>query len=568
MRRRAALATLLVVAALGATATSAVAQGDRRVPLVRVPFPQDEHNLTPYTFELGYPLMTLVYDTLMWRDAQGVPRPWLARSVRRSSDGRTITIRLHRGVRWQDGRPLTADDVAFTFAYVRERPHPRFTPELRSVEGVQAVAPDRLVIRLRHPSLGFLDQPLSDLPILPRHIWEGLPANRLAPAGLPVGSGPYRLVRHVKGRLYVFRANNRYFRGRPAVATVAVPIIRRAADMTLALERRRVDALPVPLDSTAATQLDDVGERVAETPSYVGTVLMFNTRRAPFNNPDARRAVAEALDLPRIANALSRSAGERAAVAAVRGYLHPDSTWAPGRTIARFDPVRARVALVELGLPTIRVLAPSGDATRLEAGRQVVLALRRAGARAQVVERTPRQLARAVGQNGATPTFQAAVWSSPALASYDPDYLPVVFGDREAAPLNYSGYSSPAFERLAQRVASAPDRPRRRAAVAAELARLAADAPVVPLFFLRGRFAYRPAVHDGWVAVRGTGILDKRSFMHAGAAEPRGETDNPLAEPASGSGFELNGFGIAALALLGLAAGALVANVLPRLRRR
>ena len=568
MKRKAALATLLVAAALGATASLAAAQDDSRVPLVRVPFPQDERNLTPYTFELGYPLMTLVYDTLMWRDARGVPRPWLARSVRRSSDGRTISIRLHRGVRWQDGRPLTADDVAFTFAFVRERPHPRFTPELRAVDSVQAVAPDRVLIRLRHPSLGFLDQPLSDLPILPRHIWEGLPPDRLAPAGLPVGSGPYRLVRHVRGGLYIFRANDRYFRGGPAVATIAVPIIRRAADMTLALERRRVDALPVPLDSTAAAQFDDVGERIVDTPSYVGTVLMFNTRRAPFNDPDARRAVADALDLSRIADALSRSAGERAAVAADRGYLHPSSPWAPQRAIERFDPVRARVALAELGLPTIRVLAPSGDATRLEAGRQVVLALRRAGARARVVEQTPRQLARAVGQNGATPTFQAAVWSSPALASYDPDYLPVVFGDRGAAPLNYSGYSSPAFERLANRVSSAPERRRRRAAVEAELTRLAADVPVVPLFFLRGRFAYRPAVHDGWVAVRGAGILDKQSFLRAGAPEPRGETDNPLAAPASGSGFELNAFGIAALALLGLAAGALLANVLPRLRRR
>ena len=68
--------------------------------------------------------MSLMYDTVMWRDAEGVPRPWLAESVTRSGDGRTVTIRLRDGIRWQDGQPLTASDVGFTFDFVRTHPHP------------------------------------------------------------------------------------------------------------------------------------------------------------------------------------------------------------------------------------------------------------------------------------------------------------------------------------------------------------------------------------------------------------------------------------------------------------
>ena len=562
---RSALIVALLLAAV--VAPPSFAQRDGQVPLVRVPFPQDERNLTPYTFRLGYPLMTLVYDTLMWRDERGVPRPWLARSVRRSPDGLTIAVDLRRGVRWQDGEPLTADDVAFTFDFVARRPHPRFTPELSAIESVEAVGPARVLIRLKHSSLGFFDQPLSDLPILPRHLWANLPPNRLAPPGLPVGSGPYRLVEHEPGKRYVFRANDRYFRGRPAVAAVAVPIIRRADEMTFALRRRRVDALPVPLDARAAGQLDDVAIRFADVPSYTGTVLMLNTLRPPFDRADARRAVAMALDLDRIVTALSGNPGEPVAVPAVRGYLHPGSRWAPRGATASFDPTRARVELVELGLPVIRVLASSGDSTRLDAGRQVVLALERAGARARLVEETPRELARSVGQDGSNPSFQAAIWSSPALASYDPDYLRVVFGGRDA-PLDYSGYSSAAFDRLAQATSAAPDRARRRAAVTAELRRLAGDSPVVPLFFLRGRFAYRPGVYDGWVAVTGTGILDKQSFVSATAARSPGANGSPLAPPASESGFHLNVFGIAALVLLAFAAVAILAGVVPRGRRR
>ncbi len=49
------------------------AQGDRAAERVRIPFPGDDGRLTPYTFELGYPLVTLIYDTLMWRDRGGAP---------------------------------------------------------------------------------------------------------------------------------------------------------------------------------------------------------------------------------------------------------------------------------------------------------------------------------------------------------------------------------------------------------------------------------------------------------------------------------------------------------------
>ncbi|MGH2917810.1 MAG: ABC transporter substrate-binding protein [Solirubrobacteraceae bacterium] len=90
-----------------------------------------------------------------------MPRPWLARSIRTSADGRRLTVRLARGARWHDGEPLTAADVAFTFEYMQTHAHPRFTPQLRALAGVDVVARDRLVIRLRRRSPGIRDQPLD-----------------------------------------------------------------------------------------------------------------------------------------------------------------------------------------------------------------------------------------------------------------------------------------------------------------------------------------------------------------------------------------------------------------------
>jgi peptide/nickel transport system substrate-binding protein len=118
---------------------------------------------------------------------------------------------------------------------------------------------------------------------------------------------------------------------------------------------------------------------------------------------------------------------------------------------------------------------------------------------------------------------------------------------------------------LAERVASAPNRRSRQAAVDGELRLLARDAPVVPLFFSEGAFAYRPATYDGWIFVKGAGILDKRSLLPA-SSEGAGSDEG------SGSGGERPGLpglgplGVAALVLAGVALLTGAAAVLRRSR--
>ena len=508
MKRRGLVLTVLVLAAgaLGQGASTSHAQG--RTELVRLPLPQYDGTLTPYTFELAYPLVTLVYDTVMWRDSDGVPQPWLAQSVSRTDGGRRYTILLRRGIRWHDGRPLTASDVAFTFDFVRRRFHPRFTPQLSDVASVQVRDRRTVTIILRRASLGFYDQPLADLPIMPRHIWQQVPAGA-APDGPAIGSGPYRLTQARRRAGYSFRANRAYFKGRPRVDRIRVPIIRQEGRTYSALRSRRVDMLPVSLPENATDRLGGrFGINIQRGASYSGTALLLNLRRPPFDRVAARRAVSSSLELGRMVRNVGP--GEPAE----QGYVHPDSAWAPRTPLHRYDDAAARRAFGTLDLPPIRVLAPDNDPVRLEAGRQVALAIRRGGGQAEMVEVSREQLGRAIGEDGSTPDFDAAIVSTPPLASYDPDFLRRIFGSGEReAPLNYAGYRSPAFEALAARVTSAPTRRARRAAVLEELRLLSRDLPSIPLFFSEGRFAYRPAIHDGWVYVKGSGIFDKRSFL-------------------------------------------------------
>ena len=416
--------------------------------------------------------MTLVYDTLLWRDEDGVPRPWLARSVRASADGRRLTVRLAKGARWHDGAPLTAADVAFTFAYVRRTFHPRFTPQLRELAGVTVTGPDRLVIALRRPSPGFLDQPLADLPILPRHIWSRLPAGG-APRGLPVGSGPYRLVRHRRGRDYRFMAVDDYFRGRPGVRRIDVEIRPDGRDVTRAFERGDVDLVRQAAVIGPSGLLEARGSGLARGSGYLGTVLAFNLRRPPFT---ACRAAASRRERARPAahRARGRRVGERGRAGGARhaasevalGDASGPAHARPRRRTRRRSTRGARCAC------SPRATIPSALRSRAP-GRARAAPGRGARARSSCARHDA--FADAIGADGARPDFELAVSVTAPLASYDPDWLRAdVRRGWAVQPHGLPQRRVRATRRSRRRRPASRDA--RRAAVAAELRLLARDA--------------------------------------------------------------------------------------------
>jgi len=562
---RARLLICLIVTAALLTALPAQAQEEgNTAERVRIAWPQYDGTLTPYTFpgERGYPLLTLVYDTLLWRG--GEESNWLARQIRFSKANSKMTVRLQDGASFHDGRPVTARDVKFSYDYFAERYQPRFTPQLEAIESTEVVDDLTVVFNLAHPSPG-ITQPLSDVPILPRHLWEDVPSGQ-TPPGMPVGSGPYRLVESNPEQGYVFRANEDYFLGRPRVGTLELPFNRDFDATVRAFLSRDIDMIPATLPESRQEEVTGASFETERGVLYDGTALIFNLGEAPFDSARARQAVSSALELSRIADA-SVGFSERSATAD-RGYVHRDSGWATKGQLHRFDLEGARAAFAELDLPPITVLAPANDPVDSEAGRQVVLALQRAGADVELQEVSSTELAAAVDPEDGAPTFEAAIWSISPLPSYSPDTLRQVFGsDERRAPLNHMGYSSEEFDRLAE-LASKETNPEDRAqTIRSELELIARDAPVVPLFYPEGAFVVRPSIYEGWSYVEGKGILDKRSFLprtlSAGGPAP------DAAAPAAPTGDSGGGIGVGAviaLALVGIVLAVILVGVV-RARR-
>lgn len=169
-------------------------------------------------------LSKLIYASLFTTGSQGLPEKSLASDYSIAEDGKLITVYLKTGVHFHDGEELTAEDVVFTIRAIQD---PAYKSPLRNNWlGVEVSAPEQytVVFSLKKPYFGFLEN--LTLGILPKHLWESIPADRFTLADYnllqPIGAGPYRfqdIDKDADGNVlsYHVEAFEDYFDGRPFI---------------------------------------------------------------------------------------------------------------------------------------------------------------------------------------------------------------------------------------------------------------------------------------------------------------------------------------------------------------
>jgi len=370
MGAAAALAVTLVVGgALGGCgshpvpAPQAKPEGSLTLALIGRPATLDPITVSDGT---GYALDSLIFDGLVRIAPNLSPRPDLASSWRVSPDGLLYTFHLDRRARWQDGKPVTPADVAFSLRAYRDPANgSAVAQELAVIKAVRTIGSDVVQVQLRRPFAPFLVQ-IATLPVLPSHLLSHVAPGRpfLAQSALgaqPVGTGPFKLQRlTASGALLA--ANPAYFLGRPRIKDVHVVFSPSATAALQDLRHGKADYAPVPgLDAAAVATWPGVTLRRTVALQYAS--IVWNVDLPPFSSAPVRRALYFAVDRGRIVKAALGGYGTIA-----DGPIPPDS-WAYDQSLGHrpYDPRKALALLAAQGFKPVHgvLRGPQGQPVRL-----------------------------------------------------------------------------------------------------------------------------------------------------------------------------------------------------------
>jgi ABC-type transport system substrate-binding protein len=315
-------------------------------------------------------VINLLYSGLIGIRPDGSLFPNLAVAMPDIQDGgRVYTFRLRYGLRFADGTPLTATDVAFSMNHAADpATHNGGVGFLSSIAGYDAVEAgkartlsgvqvlDALTVRFT------LSRPDAIFPYkLSVEALDIVSARQVARYGKdlgkhPLGSGPYRLVSYTPGQRLVLERNPYYY-GHDASGT-QLPYLDRITWLVnvndevavLMLERGEVDLLAdgVPKASYAAVAADPrFGKLLVHGLAPTTVQVGFNLGLAPFTDPRVRRAVAMAINRERIVKLL----GTYYVAPSTQRYPRGFDAWDPTYTGVPYDPVAAKALLARAGYP-------------------------------------------------------------------------------------------------------------------------------------------------------------------------------------------------------------------------
>ncbi|MCY1047440.1 ABC transporter substrate-binding protein [Corallococcus sp. bb12-1] len=250
-----------------------------------------------------WPTRAGVYECMqIFSSAQGKWVPWLATQHAWTEDQKTLRFTLRENVLWSDGKPFTAEDVAFTFNLLKKHPALDAGGVWRFITDVKVEGPRTVAFSFSRVYLpGFSD--IAHQIVVPRHIWEHIadPVTFTNPE--PVATGPFTQVTLFRNQVYELGRNPHYWMpGKPAVSALRFLAFPTNDQANMALVEGEVDWAGnfVPaVDRTFVAR--DPAHHNRWFPLYGSTVFLYpNTTRPPLDDVRVRKALSMALDRDRL----------------------------------------------------------------------------------------------------------------------------------------------------------------------------------------------------------------------------------------------------------------------------
>ena len=455
----------------------------------------------------------LVFTGLTRFDRDGTIVADLASTFEVDPSGRVWTFTIRRDANWQDGAPVTADDVLYTVGLLQDRAyHGAFADAFRGVT-VAALGPK--IVRFTLPDAYAPFAGSTTVPLLPAHLLSQVTFADLTRQPFnarPIGTGPFK-VSEVDARQVTLVRSDDFYRAKPArsrayLDKIVLRFYRDGNEALAALARGEVDATGglSPPDAGRARTLKSVD--LFSLPTNDFTALFLNVRplKAVFRDRVVRQAIATAIDRGKV---LQVAADGRGSVA---DEFVPSTSWAFVRDVPRytFSAADARALLDgadwidrdgdgirdKAGVALRFSIATSDEPPRLAAARQIADDLAAVGMKVEVralpfvdlVDRVARQR-----------DFDALLVGI--TVGNDPDPYPFFHSSQVNDPGDdFSGYSTQSTDRLLEQARRTVDQGKRRELLAQVWHAIATDIPVVFLYYTDYLYAQSRVLHGFRVA--------------------------------------------------------------------
>jgi peptide/nickel transport system substrate-binding protein len=419
-----------------------------------------------------------IFQGLTRIDERGEVQPQLSSSWTISPDGLTYTFKLRTGVKFHDGAPFDCGVV--TYSYARAAAPDSTNSQKGFFEPIASVAcpdPATAVVTLKRPVGRFLfDMGQGDSVMISPDSAAGNKTN-------PVGTGPFRFKRWVKGDRVELERNPDYWGTAPKLAGATFRFISDPAAATAAVMAGDIDAFPLfPAPEALDNIRNDPRFSVVVGTTEGKTIMSLNNTRAPFTDVRVRRALAYAIDRAALIDALGgfgKPIGSH--------YIPGDPGYVDLTGAYPYDPAKAKALLAEAGIKPGTVmtlkLPPPGYARR--GGEVIAAMLEQVGITAKLV---PVEWAQWLDQ-----VFKQSDFDVTIISHVEPRDLDIFARDKY-----YFNYDSPEYKALFKRYSEANDQAQQLDLVGQLQRKLSEDQPAVFLFALAKVGVWNAKVQGLW----------------------------------------------------------------------
>ncbi len=330
--------------------------------ILRVGWTEEPDSPNPFAGinQSSYELYHISYDFLTnYGDKFLETQPGLAESWTSSNDGLTWTFKIREGVKWSDGQPLTAKDIAFSYNFQKKFELTNFLSALDGIKTAKAPDATTLVLECSKPKADILSM---WVPVVPEHIWSKFKTYdevvKFANTPPIVGSGPFQIVEWRKGRFVRCVANKEYWGGKPNVDELVFQIYTNqdtlAQDLKIGSIDLAINISPVQMkllkdqdgieaDACAQKAFDYLSLNCYEGPSLGNPVL---------KDVKFRQALNWAIDKQKMTDLAYQGAADPGTSIFEVDFYDPELDWhwqPPTDVEYQYDPAKAKQILADAG---------------------------------------------------------------------------------------------------------------------------------------------------------------------------------------------------------------------------